>query len=132
MLVKKSGLDLHNPLTQEKDKYTILIRASDKRIGAIKGEWVLSISDHIREIKGERRNGKKYRDNSNDAKLQGIFSDKGAFQKRLFLCAKRTGAWISIVGTKFTGSALAAIEFRGFYVLVTMLTPIKSKTNVTV
>ena len=64
----------------------------------------------------------------NGAKLKGIISDQGAFEKILFLCAKHMGAWLSVRGTTVTGVVLAATDFIYFNVLVTTLTlPISKK-----
>ena len=56
-------------------------------------------------------------------------NDQGAFEKRLFLCVKHTGIWLSICRTTVTGTVLATTEFSDFYVLVTKLTPPTSETN---
>ena len=53
--VKKSRMGLQNPVISAQDKYTSSLRASDELIGAVKGKRVFSAADHIREVKGERR-----------------------------------------------------------------------------
>ena len=47
----------------------------------------------------------------NDAKLQEIISNQGAFEKRLLLSSKHMGAWM-IQSTTVTITVLAAMEFR--------------------
>ena len=79
--VKKYGLGLQNPVTSAKDKQNSSLRAIGELIGAVKGEQVFPTNDHIRAVKGERRDGTKYWDAANDAKVQGIISDQGAFKK---------------------------------------------------
>ena len=43
-------MGLQNPVLSAQDKYTILIRASDELIGAVKGKRVFSTADHIQEV----------------------------------------------------------------------------------
>ena len=62
-------------------------------------------------------------DAANDAKPRGIFSDQGAFKKRLFHRVKHTGAWTSIRGTMVTGTVIAVTESCDFHVIVITLTP---------
>ena len=50
-------------------------------IGAVKGERDFSTANHIRAVKGERQDGKKYWDAVNDAKLQEIVSNQSALKK---------------------------------------------------
>ena len=50
-------------------------------------EQVFSTGDHIRAVKGERRDGKKERYTVNDVKLKGIVRNQGDFDKRV---TKRT------------------------------------------
>ena len=87
------------------------------------GQVGFSTADRIQAVKRGRRDGKKERDAVNDTKLYGIVSDQGTFEKRLFLHAKHTGAWMSIRVATVTGTVISATEFCDFYVLVTMLTP---------
>ena len=96
MQVKKDGLVLQNPVTSENDKYNTLLRASNGMVGAVNKERDFSTVYHIREVKVERRGGKKYQESANDVKLQVIDSDQGAFEKHLFLRAKHTSAWFII------------------------------------
>ena len=113
-------------------KYNSSLCARGKLFGAVKVEQVFPTYDNIRAVKGGIRDGKKDWDATNDAKLQGVFSNQYAFEKRLILCAKHMGACLSIWGTTVTGIVIAATEFRDFYVLVTTFSPLTSKTNVTV
>ena len=69
-----------------------------------------STANKIRAVKGESRDGKKDQDAANEAKLQGIVSDQGAFGKHLFLRAKHTGSWMIIRGNTVTVTLLAATE----------------------
>ena len=91
-----------------------------------------STVDHIPAVIGERRDKKREQDTANDVKLQGIVSHQCTTKKRLLLGAKHTGAWLSVRGNTVTGTVIAATEFRDFYVLVIMLTPLISKTSATV
>ena len=61
-------------------------------IGAVIVKREFSTSDQIWAGKKERQNGKKYWYDENDAKLRGISSDQGAFDKRLFLRTKHIGS----------------------------------------
>ena len=74
---------------------------------------------------------KKYRDIANDTKLQEIVSNQGAFEKRPFLRAKHTDAWMSMGGTMVTGTVLTITKIFDFYVLVIKLTPLNFKRNAT-
>ena len=102
--VNKSGLGLQNYVTSAAEKYTSLLRAICKMIGAVMGDREFSTADHIREIKEERQYGKKYRDELNGTKLRGIVSDQGNSKKRLLLRAKHTSSWMSVWGTTVTGT----------------------------
>ena len=83
-------------------------------ICAVMCEWAFSTADHIQVVKGERLDWKNW-DIANDAKLQEIASDQGAFKKRLLLRAKHTGDWMSVRGTTVTGIVLVTVEFCDFF-----------------
>ena len=68
MPVKKSEMVLQSIVTSLKEKYTSLLRVSDNIIDSFKDKRVFSTTNHIQEVKGDRRNGKK-RDATNHAKL---------------------------------------------------------------
>ena len=58
-------------------------------------------------IKEDRRDGKKDWDIVNDAKLWGIVSNQGAFEKRILLYTKHTGYYLSVRGTSVTGTEIS-------------------------
>ena len=79
--VKKYVLGLQNTLTPAKDKCNSLLHTSCEMIGAVTGKQYFSNADNIRAVKGKTRDGKKYRDDANDEKIQGILRNQGAFEK---------------------------------------------------
>ena len=83
-----------------------------------------------RKLKG-RGVTKKNWDTANDAKTKGIVSSQGAFEKRLFLCTKQTGAWMSVWGTTVTGISSATTKVCNFNMLIKTLDPpkIQNKCN---
>ena len=101
--VKKYGLGLHNPVKSAAEKHKILLDASCDMNGAVTGEREFSTADQIWAVKEERRDGKKYWDVVNDAKLWGIISDQDAFEKRLLICSKHMGFCMRVRGTTFIG-----------------------------
>ena len=107
--VKKSRLYLQNPVTSLEDNCNSSICAICKLIGAVTGERAFSTADHIWAFKEEQWYGGRYWDVANDAKLWEISSNQGAFEKRLSLCVKHTGSWLSVWGTTVTCTVLAAI-----------------------
>ena len=44
-------------------------------------------------------------------KLKGLVRDLKGIHRRLILCTKRTGAWLSVIGTTFSGTVLSATGF---------------------
>ena len=68
-LVKKYGLVLNNPVISARENFTSLLLASCEFICAVIGKWGFSTADHVRAVKGERCDGKKDRDITNDSKL---------------------------------------------------------------
>ena len=107
-MLNKSGLGLQNTMTSIENKYNSLISEIYELIGAVTGKWEFSTTYHIWAVKGERQEGGKYLDIANDVKLQEIVSDQGDFNKRLFLRAKHTGAWLSIQVTMVSITVLGA------------------------
>ena len=91
-LAKKSGMGLQNPVMSAQEKYTSLLRASGELIGAVKGKPMFSTADHIREVNGGRRDKKKERDTTNDAKLKVVVCDQVDIEKLLLLHDKHTCA----------------------------------------
>ena len=67
--VNKYGLVLNNPVISARDNCTSLLLASCKLICAVIVKWGFSTADHVRAVKGERCDGKKDRDITNDSKL---------------------------------------------------------------
>ena len=68
-------------------------------------------------LKGGDGTGKKW-DIENDVKLQEIIGNQGASEKRLFLCAKHTGAWLSVRGATVTSNVLSKMEFLLFFMFL--------------
>ena len=97
-------------MTPAKEKHNSSLGASGELAGAVKGERGFSTADHIGAVEWERRDGKKDQDAANYAKLQGIISDQGAFEKRLFLRTKHTDVLLSVRGATVTGTVPAAME----------------------
>ena len=87
-------------------------------VRSVTGGGAFYYADHLRTLSEERRDGKKYRDAAYESKLKGLASDLRGTKKRLLLRAKGKGAWLSVQGTKFSGTVLFATEFRYFYVHV--------------
>ena len=106
--VNKSGMVLQNPMASEAEKYKGLPLMSYKIIGVITRNREFSTTGHIWAVKEERCYGKKYRDDTNDAKLRGIVDDQGKLNKRLFLCDNHTGTWMNIRGTMENDTLLSA------------------------
>ena len=51
LLVKKSSMVLHKPVTPETYKYTSYLRAIYEIIGAVMGKREFSATDHFQEVK---------------------------------------------------------------------------------
>ena len=96
LLVNKDSLGVQNLVTIALDKYTSSLHAIYELIGALTGERVFSTSNHLRDVKEERQDRKKNRENANNVKLGGIVNDQGKFEKCLFLRSKHMGSWMSI------------------------------------
>ena len=56
----------------------------------------------------------KIQDDANDTKLKGRVKDLEALDRRLILCAKNTGSWLTVHRSTVTGTVLAAAQFRFF------------------
>ena len=63
-------MGLQDPMSSVEDKYTSSLHASCKLIGAVMGEREFSTTGHIRAVKAEWRDGKKYWDVTDYVKLQ--------------------------------------------------------------
>ena len=57
--VKKSGLDLLNPMTSVNKKYLSLQRASTELLKYVTGEVNFSNANHLLVLREEKRDGKK-------------------------------------------------------------------------
>ena len=57
---------------------------------------------------------KKIRYDANDTKLKGLVNDLKAPDHHLTLRAKNTGSWLTVWGTRVTGTVLAATGFHDF------------------
>ena len=83
-------------------------------VRSVTGGGAFYYADHLRTLSEERRDGKKYRDAAYESKLKGLASDLRGTKKRLLLRAKGKGAWLSVQGTKFSGTVLFATESWDF------------------
>ena len=75
------------------------------------------------EILQTSKNLNKYQDAAYESKLKGLVSNLKGTAKPLLLSAKITGAWLSVRGTKVSGTVLSATEFWYFYVHVITFLP---------
>ena len=114
MPVKKSGLGLLNPVTPVQEKYLSSQRGSAEIVQAVTGGEAFSNADHLWTLGEERCDGKKDREASFETKIKGLVRDLKGTEKRLILCAKNTGAWLSVRGTTVSGTVLSATEFQDF------------------
>ena len=67
-----------------------------------------STANHLLSISEERRDVKKDRDVAYESKLKGLVKNRKVTYKPLLLRAKSTGTWISVRGTKVSGTVLSA------------------------
>ena len=109
MPANKSGLGLQNLVTSANKKFTSSQRASTELIRALMGESGFSTTYHFHEVKEERIEGRKTRDDIKNSKLERIVKDFKIIDRRLFLCSNQTGSWITIMVTTVTGTVLPAI-----------------------
>ena len=66
-----------------------------------------------------------------ESRLKGLVSNLKGTEKRLLLRAKSTGAWLSVCGTKVSGTVLSTTDFWDFYVLTITSLPYNSRATVT-
>ena len=111
MPVKKSGMGILNTLTSSQEKYLISQRGSVKLVRAVTGGR-FSNADHLRALGEERRNGKKYREAVYETKVKDLVRAIKFTGKRLTICSKITGAWLSVCGATVSGTVLPATEFQ--------------------
>ena len=78
------------------------------------GGGELSNDNHLLDIREERREKEKNRDDINEVKIKGLLRDLDTTDRNLILCAKITGAWTNVWGTTVTGKVLLATEFCDF------------------
>ena len=112
--IKKVGLGLLNPVTSSKEKYPSSQKGSKELIRAVTGGGEFSNANHLRMLGEERRDRQKYREVSNITKLKGLVRDLKGSNRRLIICDKITGSWLSVRGTTVSGTVLSAMEFRDF------------------
>ena len=65
----------------------------------MEGEGEFSTADHLLDLREERRDGQKIRDDANNVNLRLIVYNLEATDCRIILSAKNTGSWITVWGT---------------------------------
>ena len=65
-------------------------------------------------LREERHDEQKYREVAEKTKLKGLVQNLKGTNIRLILLDKITGAWMSLHGTKVSGTVLSATEFWDF------------------
>ena len=75
------------------------------------GRRSFSNANHLRTLSEDRRDRKKYQDITHESRLKGLVRDLKGTAKRLLLCIKITDDWLSVRGTKVSGTVLSATEF---------------------
>ena len=93
---KKSGLGILNPVTAAKEKFLSSQQAITELIQAATGGGTFSNTDHLLDIREERRHGKKNRHDVNKAKLKELVADLDSTDRYLILRAKDTGIWLKV------------------------------------
>ena len=114
MPVKKSRLGLLNPVTSAKEKYLSSQRGSAELIRAMTGGGEFSNTDHIWTLEEEIHERKNDLAVADKTKLKGLVRDLTGTDMRLILRAKITCVWMSVCGTKVSGTLLSAMEFWDF------------------
>ena len=89
MPVKKYGLGLQKLLTSAYENFLSSRCASAKLIGAVKGESDFLTADHLQGVKEEIYDSRKIRDDTNEAKLEGIVKTLNTFDCRLLPHVKK-------------------------------------------
>ena len=110
MLVKKSGLGFLNPVTSEQEKYLSPQQGSAELFPAMTRKGAFSNAEHLRTLSEEQRDGKKDRDVVYKSKSKGLVSNLKGTEKRLLICDKVTGVWLSVLVTTVSGTLLFATE----------------------
>ena len=81
----------------------------------VTGGGIFSNTDHLWTLSEERRNGNKSQNDVHESILRALVSDIQGNDKRLLLCAKITGFWLSVCGAAVSGTVLSDTEFRDFF-----------------
>ena len=68
-------------------------------------------------------------DDANDATLKVLVGDLKGNDRRIFLQAKNTGAWMSLRSTMVTGGVFPAMQFRNFLFERYNVTPSSSRAT---
>ena len=110
-------------LTSVNKKYLSYKLSRTELIRAMMGEGVFYNTNRLLELKEERRDRQKNRDDVNDAKIKELVADLDRNGRRLNLRAKNKGARMNLWGNKVTGTVLAATELCYLYVHIMMLPP---------
>ena len=118
MPVKESGLGILNPVTSAQKNYLSSTRGSAELVRDVTGRGAFSDADHLRTLSEKQRDGKKYQNVVYKSRLKGFVINLKGADKRLFLRAKITSAYLSIHGTTVSGTVLTATEFWIFNLLV--------------
>ena len=114
MPVNKSRLTLLHPVKLAQKKYLSSQRGSSELVRSMMGGRAFSNDNHLRTQGEERHDRKKDWDALYETNLKGLVWDLKGTNKRLIICIKSTGAWLSICGTIFSGTVLSATEFWYF------------------
>ena len=69
---------------------------------------MFSNADHLWTLSEEQREGKEARDVAYESRLKGFLSDFKGTDKRLLLCTRSKGPWLSVHGTTVSGIVLSA------------------------
>ena len=95
------------------------------------GKGLFYNSDHLLDLREERRDGQEKRDDTNDAPLKSLVGELLGTDCRLILREKDTGAWMSVRDTRVSGKVFLGWNFMISYLHVTMLPPSISRSTVT-
>ena len=68
-------------------------------------------------------------DDVNETKIEAIVDTLDAFDRRIFLCAKKTGSRLTVRGTMISGTVLLATYYFILCVHIAMLPHLASKIN---
>ena len=101
---QETPIRLLNSVTSAKDKYQSSQKSSAEIIQAVTGGGELSNANHLLELREERGDGQKNRDDANDTKLKGLVGYLTGANWRIIPPSKKTGAWLNVRGTKITGT----------------------------